>query len=763
MPNGKENSMADVKVVLERSKYKQLAYIEGTGTQYIKTGPISRSNKTRIYIDYQFTNENYNDFVFYMDSFEANIDRFGIYMGYYDYYTYRLNINSQPIPFDLNRHTFEINNDNFKFDGETATIQRTLSARGDSTGLVLFRDISTRAIAYYKFYECKVGNNYGDYMHLVPALRVADNTVGVYDKINDEFYINSGTGEFVAGPEVGNIGEYVIGRFNGLKSVESTSQSTPDGKSINYGVIPNTGSVEIVDSYGKIADMITSGEISNSNLKTIIKANGREVQHHISNDSDYDTNDKIFTSQFTNTLEKWETLQYGGYIYPLQSKTAYNLLLDVLSSIGYTTQQIDGMLDGYVISGTSSEVTVKTYLQSISLEYPYLKADTIRNTVDKICVVAQLQVFEGDNGEIKFIGARPRKLQNLPILVVPQKSQFSEFRKDFILKNKYDGIEMNQTVVEKNNIGDRACGVASVTTSGYDEQTTQVELDSIESGYHVARFYAYYYKNISVTIPAKSADNLSSTIALNGFSANSSGGTTNYGDMLVFSAYSTLMQQNLTLNPRTDNFAYESARAQVMKEKILSYTYNATNDTFTVNMYVCVGRNVSIKIWLNSMSNAETLSSNVMADRITFNFNGSQEVIEFKEESASTTGVGGAKTVAGIRNSEILQSTSTISGTGNNIPTQIKANILGDYANGIATADITIMCGDYYDLEGNKVIDWDAGELIQVGDIVRIDKNNAGTSASIDSEGNDIYYRVVSRKFRYAGCPYIDLGLQQLV
>jgi hypothetical protein len=35
---------------------------------------------------------------------------------------------------------------------------------------------------------------------LIPARRISDNILGLYDIINNQFYTNAGSGEFIAGP-----------------------------------------------------------------------------------------------------------------------------------------------------------------------------------------------------------------------------------------------------------------------------------------------------------------------------------------------------------------------------------------------------------------------------------------------------------------------------------------------------------------------------------------------------------------------------------
>ena len=77
------------------------------------------------------------------------------------------------------------------------------------------------------------------------------------------------------------------------------------------------------------------------------------------------------------------------------------------------------------------------------------------------------------------------------------------------------------------------------------------------------------------------------------------------------------------------------------------------------------------------------------------------------------------------------------------------------------TAQITTICKDIYDVNGNLAKVWSNGEILQVGDIVRVDKDNNGNSRWNNADGSAMYWKITGRKFRYAGVPLIDLELQE--
>lgn len=54
----------------------------------------------------------------------------------------------------------------------------------------------------YKIYSFQVNNGTSNVREMYPCVRLSDSVAGMYDKANDVFYTNAGTGTFVVGPDV---------------------------------------------------------------------------------------------------------------------------------------------------------------------------------------------------------------------------------------------------------------------------------------------------------------------------------------------------------------------------------------------------------------------------------------------------------------------------------------------------------------------------------------------------------------------------------
>jgi hypothetical protein len=95
---------------------------------------------------------------------------------------------------------------------------------------------------------------------------------------------------------------------------------------------------------------------------------------------------------------------------------------------------------------------------------------------------------------------------------------------------------------------------------------------------------------------------------------------------------------------------------------------------------------------------------------------------------------------------------------------KVKEFILSDYANGIMSANQKeLACLDVYDINGNRVYDFSKGDIIKVGDVVRIDRDNDGNSISYKQNGEPRYWRVVGRQVSKVGVPKIALSLREII
>lgn len=180
--------------------YTPLSYIEGNGTQYIDTEVFINDN-TCVDVKFQNTRTSSNDYLCGADNPLYHIG--GISGNYLmvsanggDYYKLAWA--------DTSIHTIVYNdiNKKIRYDGNifeygTATIPDSL------TSMYLFtKNPASGTRRYTKVYYCKISNRLtGElYRDLIPVIRQEDNVVCLFDKVSNKFFVNKGTGNFIAGP-----------------------------------------------------------------------------------------------------------------------------------------------------------------------------------------------------------------------------------------------------------------------------------------------------------------------------------------------------------------------------------------------------------------------------------------------------------------------------------------------------------------------------------------------------------------------------------
>ncbi len=76
----------------------------------------------------------------------------------------------------------------------------------------------------YRLYSFKLRNSSGALrLDLVPAKRLSDDTLGVYDMVNGDFLTNDKSGSFIAGPNVGNAYTWIGGASGNLSTAANWS------------------------------------------------------------------------------------------------------------------------------------------------------------------------------------------------------------------------------------------------------------------------------------------------------------------------------------------------------------------------------------------------------------------------------------------------------------------------------------------------------------------------------------------------------------
>lgn len=194
------------------SGYKELEYIQSSGTQYINTG-FYPNQDTRVVMDVQPLN------VVQTQMWCAFGARGSSFFELYKASSGNMNLTflwgstySQYFSIDYTtRHTMEINKNAATVDSESKTYTATSFSVGYALYLLADNSNGTaNAISSAKLYACKIYDNGTLVRNFIPC-KNASGTVGLWDDANSTFYTNAGTGTFTAGAEIAGAHTILIG------------------------------------------------------------------------------------------------------------------------------------------------------------------------------------------------------------------------------------------------------------------------------------------------------------------------------------------------------------------------------------------------------------------------------------------------------------------------------------------------------------------------------------------------------------------------
>ena len=312
-----------------------------------------------------------------------------------------------------------------------------------------------------------------------------------------------------------------------IDSVDSLCQMTSDASSIAYEGIANSGTINIIDKDDYIADLIEDEVIPVSNLPVELYVGDHLVQKHMTTDSSYDTYSKELTISLSNDIEKFNKLTYKGYDYPDESRNAYEMLYDVMSSYYGGTfpsnWSFDDMLSEEILYGIPTVVgSIADYLKAITIPYPYIESgQTYLSVINCFCTLAQLNFYINDDGNPVFSSARPltpRTTNSQYYTIIPVNVLEDDFTRELFVKNKYDGVEVTEQSVTDETEYDEMVAELEISIPDLESLEIQEEIQSnansdiniIGSDYYVATHIKetlYYYSGTS-TIEIKQNQNL---------------------------------------------------------------------------------------------------------------------------------------------------------------------------------------------------------------------------------------------------------------
>lgn len=579
-----------------------------------------------------------------------------------------------------------------------------------------------------------------------------------------------------------------------IVTLNSLSQSSSDSSSINYGCIANTGSMTIVDFNGNIAKQIKDGIMPSSNVDVDLYVNNNKIQSHITTDSSYDTNTNEFSVSVTNRIADWDILKYKGYIYQNKSATLYEILADVFSMVSDSLDDALSEIITYTYpedgSYTSRQGTIKEYLQLISIEYPSIEYGyTIRQIIDDICTIAQLQCFIDDNDKLKFVSARPISLEDDEFINIDKSIILEDIDEDLFVKNKYDGVELSETFVNdtihyataltQNNI--EITENTGLTVYSYDPSSFKYSGDVSALSY--IEVEAIYYTG-SIDVEKKQNQNLEQILEVfNTIIVNEQYTYSNHYNLytvpvsgvgkigrpsvtnnqvavrnIVIKNYAGVYEYNKTSTLDIDEQCSISSGNLISTSAIKQNNSEITSiidngSSYTINYKVLVGKNVMKLTGIGGGISDEDVPMSGTLERYEpisakISFYGNKRVISFEDISSNSENIDFAKTKASVSlSSKLLQTKTIINGT--KLSDIIKHNIIADYKNGLQSAKLKVVCSDMYNQNGDLVKNWQLGKILENNNLVKLDGK---------------VMRINSRDFVYDGATEIEVqALEQNV
>lgn len=187
------------------SAYQQVEYIESTGEQKIILNYIVQEND-EIYLQYEFMGftgtSNDNHFYHATDGtlgvwFDFNANNI-VYVRFGSKYS-----TSTPLLDYFYKGFSVLKKGSLQVNGNTYSI--SYNGMPNNT-LKLFASLNAQgvwtAFSKYKMFDFHVSENGEKKLHLIPCYRKSDGEIGLYDIVNNIFYTNMGSGEFLKGADV---------------------------------------------------------------------------------------------------------------------------------------------------------------------------------------------------------------------------------------------------------------------------------------------------------------------------------------------------------------------------------------------------------------------------------------------------------------------------------------------------------------------------------------------------------------------------------
>ena len=229
--------------------YTEVEYLECTGTQYINTN-VTYANNLQILDTISYTSLNFNGVAYVINGIDQTV-----YWGLINQngrYYFTCGGHSTIIPTVNQKYNLKIDtNTKSLYLDDTLIATRTAGING-SGNMYLFatKTYNATSTSYFsnnmRRYACKFYQNGTLIRDFVPCIRNSDNKPGMYDRVNNTFYTNAGSGEFKYGPL-----KSVPATYQQVEYIGSTGTQTID---TGYNLTSNNFIFEDIYEYAALTN-----------------------------------------------------------------------------------------------------------------------------------------------------------------------------------------------------------------------------------------------------------------------------------------------------------------------------------------------------------------------------------------------------------------------------------------------------------------------------------------------------------------------------
>lgn len=205
-----------------KEKYVFVEYLESTGTQFIITDLYFKSEYD---VDYEFsvsgfptnttcnktlwstTNTSIDPYWHFSSNWGSNIGQ-DQYLGWKYYATTYTGITMASAKANTKTRVYTKGNywyEHMLYGFSSNGTNKMTAGKTSSVPLKFYGSYTTNGIfnmSNLRFYYFKVTEGDTVIAHFIPCYRKNDNVAGMYDTVNDKFYTNQGTGNFLIGGEI---------------------------------------------------------------------------------------------------------------------------------------------------------------------------------------------------------------------------------------------------------------------------------------------------------------------------------------------------------------------------------------------------------------------------------------------------------------------------------------------------------------------------------------------------------------------------------